>query len=222
MTRPIRVVVADDHGIVRRGIRALLGEQSDIVVVGEASNGAAAVAETLRLRPDVLVTDLVMPGMDGIEVIRRIHADLPSTRILVLTSFASDDKLFPAIRAGAVGYLLKGSEPEDLIAAIRRVHRGEVSLHPDIARKVLQQVAHTVEHPVPAETLTEREVTVLQLAARGWSDQRIATELHISDTTVRTHMSNIVSKLHFASRTQAVLYALREGLASLNDSTEGS
>jgi NarL family two-component system response regulator LiaR len=222
MTSPIRVVVADDHGIVRRGIRALLGEQSDIVVVGEASNGAAAVAETLRLRPDVLVTDLVMPGMDGIEVIRRIHADLPSTRILVLTSFASDDKLFPAIRAGAHGYLLKDSEPEDLIAAIRRVHRGEVSLHPDIARKVLQEIGHAVGQPAPTTALSEREVEVLHLAARGWSNQQIAGELRISEATVRTHMSNILSKLHLASRTQAVLYALREGLASLNESAESS
>ena len=220
MTAPIRVIVVDDHSIVRKGIRALLAEEPDIEVVGEADDGAAAVRETLRLRPDVLLMDLVMPRMDGIEAIRRIRNALSETCILVLTSFVSDDKLFPAIRAGAHGYLLKDSEPEDLIAAIRRVHRGEVSLHPDIARKVWQEVAHTREPPAPAEALSEREMTVLQLAARGWSNQQIADDLHISEATVRTHVSHILSKLHLASRTQAVLYALREGLASLNDPAE--
>ncbi len=222
MTGPIRVIVADDHNLVRKGIRALLAEEPDIEVVGEAGDGAAAVTETIRLQPDVVVMDLVMPGMDGIEAIRRIHTDLPTVRILVLTSFASDDKVFPAIRAGAVGYLLKDSEPEDLIQAIRQVHQGEVSLHPDIARKVLQEVVHIEESPSPAETLSEREVQVLQLVARGWSNQRIAGELHISEPTVRTHMSNILSKLHLASRTQAVLYALRTGLASLEGSADAS
>ncbi len=222
MTGPIRVIVVDDHNLVRKGIRALLAEEPDIEVVGEAADGAAAVTETIRLRPDVVVMDLVMPGMDGIEAIRRIHTGLPTARILVLTSFASDDKVFPAIRAGAVGYLLKDSEPADLIHAIRRVQQGEVSLHPDIARKVLQEVVHIEEPPSPAEALSEREVQVLQLVARGWSNQRIAGELHISEPTVRTHMSNILSKLHLASRTQAVLYALRTGLASLEDSADAS
>jgi NarL family two-component system response regulator LiaR len=220
MIGPIRIIVADDHSIVRKGIRALLVDEPDIEVVGEASDGETAITATLRLKPDLLVTDLVMPGMDGIEAIRRIHAVCPEVRILVLTSFASDDKLFPAIRAGASGYLLKDSEPEDLIASIQQVHRGEVSLHPDIARKVLLEVAHGMEPLSPAEVLTEREVGVLQRAARGWGNQQIADELSISETTVRTHMSNILGKLHLASRTQAVLYALREGLASLADSVE--
>lgn len=218
MTTPIRVLVVDDHRIVRKGIRALLAEEPDIEVVGEASDGMTALTETLRIRPDVVLMDLVMPGLDGIEAIRRISTSIPERRILVLTSFASDDKLFPAIRAGAHGYLLKDSEPEDLIAAIRRVHRGEVSLHPEIAWKVLQEIGHGVGQPAPTAALSEREVEVLHLAARGWSNQQIAGELHISEATVRTHVSNILSKLHLASRTQAVLYALREGLASLNES----
>lgn len=220
MIGPIRIVVADDHSIVRKGIRALLTDEPDIEVVGEAGDGETAITETLRLKPDLLVTDLVMPGMDGIEAIRRIHAVCPWVRILVLTSFASDDKLFPAIRAGASGYLLKDSEPEDLIASILQVHRGEVSLHPDIARKVLLEVAHVVEPLAHVEVLTDREVEVLQRAARGWCNQQIADELTISETTVRTHMSNILGKLHLASRTQAVLFALREGLASLADSVK--
>lgn len=217
MMSPIRVIVADDHSLVRKGIRALLTEEPDIQVIGEACDGAAAVEETLRLRPDVLLMDLVMPHMDGIEAIRRIRTSVPDTRILVLTSFGSDDQLFPAIRAGAFGYLLKDSEPEELITAIRNVYRGDVSLHPDIARKVWQEVTHARDVPPRAQVLSDREVTVLQLAARGWSNQQIADNLHISQATVRTHVSNILSKLHVASRTQAVLYALREGLATLND-----
>ena len=222
MTAPIRVMIIDDHCLVRKGIRVLLAEEADIEVVGEAGDGVSAVTEAVRLQPDVLLMDLVMPVMDGIEAIRRVHAANPAARTLVLTSFASDDKLYPAIRAGALGYLLKDLEPEDLIAAIRHVHHGDVTLHPDIARKVLDEATHTVTDPTATVPLTEREVKVLQLAARGWSNQRIATELHLSETTIRTHMSNLLSKLHFASRTQAVLYALREGLASLSDSSEDS
>lgn len=217
MTNSIRIIIIDDQGIVRKGIRALLAEEPGIEVIGEASDGLAAVTETLRLQPDVVVMDLIMPGMDGVEAIRRIHTGLPTARILVLSSFGSDAQLFPAIRAGALGYLLKDSEPEDLIVAIRHVHRGEVSLHPDIARKVLQEVAHSAEYSPPTETLSDREMQVLLLAARGWSNQRIADNLQITETTVRTHISNILSKLHLASRTQAVLYALREGLVSLGD-----
>lgn len=222
MTDSIRVLIIDDQGIVRKGIRALLAEEPGIEVIGEASDGVTAVTETLRLQPDVVVMDLVMPGMDGFEAIRRIHMNSPTARILVLSSFGSDAQVFPAIRAGALGYLLKDSEPEDLIVAIRQVHRGEVSLHPDIARKVLQEVAHTTDYAPPTEPLSEREVQVLLLAARGWDNQRIADELQITEPTVRTHMSNILSKLHLASRTQAVLYALRRGLASLDESASTS
>jgi len=217
MTRTIRILVADDHVVVRQGIRALLATEPDIEVVGEAENGREAVAETDRLQPDVILMDLVMPEMDGIEAIRRITAQQPEARILVLTSFAADDKVFPAIKAGALGYLLKDSGPEELVGAIHQVHRGESSLHPAVARKLLQELSHPPKQPPTPEPLTEREVEVLRLVAQGRSNQEIAEELVISEATARTHVSNILRKLHLASRTQAALYALREGLASLDD-----
>jgi len=217
MTASIRVLITDDHVVVRKGIRALLATEPDIDVVGEAENGRQAGAEADRLRPDVILMDLVMPVMDGIEAIRRITSQQPEARILVLTSFAADDKVFPAIKAGALGYLLKDSSAQELVQAIHQVHLGESSLHPTIARKVLQELSRPAEHPSMPERLTEREVEVLQLVAHGQSNMKIAEQLVISEATVRTHVSNILSKLHLASRTQAALYALREGLASLDD-----
>jgi NarL family two-component system response regulator LiaR len=222
MTSPIRVLVVDDHLVVRKGIRALLATEPDIEVVGEARDGAEAIAEAARLQPDVILMDLVMPQMDGIAAIERILASQPKARILVLTSFDADDKVFPAIRAGALGYTLKDFGPAELVRAMQRVHRGESSLHPTIARKVLHELAHPPAHPPTSEPLTEREVEVLRLVAHGESNQQIAAALGISDATVRTHMSNILSKLHMASRTQAALYALREGLASLDDENQAS
>ena len=217
MTKPIRVLLVDDHIVVRKGIRALLATEPNIEVVGEAENGRIAVAEAARLQPDVILMDLVMPEMDGVEAIRQIKERQPKARILVLTSFAADDKVFPAIKAGALGYLLKDSGPEELILAIRQVSRGESSLHPTIARKVLQELSRPSGQPPTTDPLSEREVEVLRLVARGWSNREIADHLLISEATVRTHVSNILSKLHLASRTQATLYALREGLASLDD-----
>jgi NarL family two-component system response regulator LiaR len=211
----IRVLVADDHAIVRKGIRTLLDTEPGIEVVGEARDGNQAIIETRRLHPDVILMDLVMPNMDGIAAIRHIIARQPETRILVLTSFATDDKLFPAIKAGALGYLLKDSSPHDLVQAIHQVHRGESSLHPLVARKLLQELSQPA-HPSP-DSLTEREIEVLKLMARGESNRQIADTLTIKEATVRTHVSNILDKLHLSSRTQAALYALREGLASLND-----
>jgi len=155
--------------------------------------------------------------MDGIEVTRRIVAKDPQARILVLTSFVADDKVFPAIKAGALGYLLKDSEPQELVHAIRQVYRGESSLSPAIARKVLQEISRPPDRPLTPEPLTEREVEVLRIIARGKSNQEIAEELVISEATVRTHASNILSKLHLTSRTQAVLYALREGIVELEE-----
>jgi NarL family two-component system response regulator LiaR len=232
----IRLFIVDDHAIVRDGIRALLATGTGIDVVGEADNGHDAVFGAKSLQPDVILMDLVMPKMDGIEAIRQIIAQQPEARILVLTSFAADDKLFPAIKAGAMGYLLKDSESDDLIQAIHQVNRGESSLHPKIARRVLQEMSSPAKqspsakatsaaavkkpHDSQVDPLTERELEVLQLVARGQNNQEIAQQLVIAEGTVRAHMSNILSKLHLASRTQATLYALRQGLASLDESEE--
>jgi two-component system, NarL family, response regulator LiaR len=216
-TNAIRVFITDDHAIVRRGVRALLMTEPGIEVVGEASDGLEAVAGFERLQPDVALMDLVMPGIDGIEAIRRITTSHPQARILVLTSFAADDKVLPAIKAGALGYLLKDSSPEELVQAIKHVHLGQPSLHPTIARKVLAELSRPSAQPPTADPLTDRELNVLRLIARGLSNQQIADDLVISEATVRTHVSNILGKLHLASRTQAALYALREGIASLDD-----
>ena len=208
----IRVMIVDDHAIVRRGIRALLSEFGDLDVVAEAADGQEAVLRAGETQPDVIVMDLVMPGMDGIEATRQITSQQPESRILVLTSFAADNKVFPAIKAGAQGYLLKDSSPEDLVRAIRQVYRGEPALHPTIARKLLQEVAQPANLKPTPEALTAREMEVLRLIAQGLSNQEIANALTVSEPTVRTHVGRILGKLHLASRTQAALYAVREGL----------
>ena len=233
MKKSIRVLLVDDHAIVRDGIRSLLKTQPDIEVVGEADNGQAAVSTAESLHPDVVLMDLVMPGMDGIEAIRRIVNDRPESRILVLTSFSAEDQVFPAIKAGAMGYLLKDCDSEELVRAIHQVHLGEPSLHPKIARMLLREVTaprgEGIAAPPPrpgrpavvarptVDPLTERELEVLKLVAQGKSNREIADELVVSKEAVRTHVSNILSKLHLASRTQATLFALREGLTSLDD-----
>jgi NarL family two-component system response regulator LiaR len=220
VNEPIRVLVADDHVVVRTGIRAVLSTEPGIEVVGEAADGAEAVAAARGLAPDVVLMDLVMPTMNGIEALRQILADQPGVRILVLTSFATDDQVLPAIKAGALGYLLKDSGPEELVRAIRQVHRGESSLHPRVARQVLDEVARPAVAPArdPVDPLTGRELEVLRLVARGLSNDEIAATLVLSEATVRVHVSSILRKLQLASRTQAALYALRQGLASLADS----
>jgi NarL family two-component system response regulator LiaR len=222
MTPRIRVLVVDDHLIVRKGIRALLGTEPDMEVVGEAADGREAVEQAARLRPDVNLKELVMQEEDGIAAIQQIVAGDPAARILVLTSFDADDKVFPAIRAGALGYTLKNAGPAELGQAIRQVYRGEASLHPTIAQKVLQELLHPPPHPPTVDPLTEREMEVLRRVAHGETNQQIAAALGISEATARTHVSNILSKLHLASRTQAALYALREGLASLTDANSFS
>jgi NarL family two-component system response regulator LiaR len=220
MPETIRVFVADDHPIVRRGIKDLLDTEAAIVVVGEASDGREAVQKVSELLPDLVLMDLVMPGMDGIEATRRIRESHPQVRVLVLTSFATDDKIFPAIKAGAQGYLMKDTGPAELLEAIQRVQRGEPTLHPAIAQKLLAEISGPSSQPPTPDPLTERELEVLKLVARGLNNQEIAETLVISVATVYTHVSNILAKLHLASRTQAALYALREGLASLYDPDE--
>ena len=217
MSKIIRIFIADDHTIVRSGVQALLETINDLEVVGEAADGQQAVTNVLRLRPDVTLMDLEMPILDGIAAIEQIMNQWSQARILVLTSFATDDRVFPAVKAGALGYLLKDSSPEALVDAIRQVHRGESSLHPKIARKLMQELSRPAGRPPTADPLTPREVDVLQLVAHGLGNQEIADKLVIGEATVRSHVSNILSKLHLASRTQAALYALREGYASLDD-----
>jgi NarL family two-component system response regulator LiaR len=217
MTASIRVLIADDHAILRKGIRALLSTEPGIEVVGETGDGLETVAQAHALRPDVILMDLVMPEMDGIEATRRITAEQPGVRVLVLTSFAADDKVFPAIKAGALGYILKDSGPAELVQAIHQVYRGQPSLEPTIALKVLYELSHPPQQPPTPKPLSERELEVLRLLAQGKSNREIAEQLVITELTVRTHVSNILGKLHLASRTQAALYALKEGLASLDD-----
>jgi NarL family two-component system response regulator LiaR len=216
--KTIRVLIVDDHAIVRKGIRALLATERDIEVIGEAGDGAEAITQAQALQPDVILMDLVMPKIDGIEATRQITAKLSGARILVLTSFAADDKVFPAIKAGALGYLLKDTGPNDLVQAIHQVYQGQPSLEPSIARKVLSELSHPPKEPLTPDPLTERELEVLRLVAQGKSNKEIAEQLVIADMTVRAHVSNVLGKLHLASRTQAALYALRKGIASLDDS----
>ena len=222
MSDLIGVLVVDDHLVVRKGIRALLGTEPDITIVGEAGNGAEAVAEAARLQPDVILMDLMMPVLDGIGATQQILARQPAARILVLTSFDADDKILPAVRVGALGYTLKNGGPDDLANAIRQVHGGTFALDPKIGWKVLQELAHPAARSPAAEPLTTREAEVLRQVAHGKSNQQIAAALGISEATVRTHVSNILSKLHLTSRAQAVLFALREGLTSLDDAPRGA
>ena len=216
MSETIRIFHADDHMLVREGVKALLATEPDMALVGEADNGITAVTEIIRLQPDVILLDLQMPGKTGLEVIPEIKTAVPNARILVVTSFADNENVFPAIKAGALGYLLKDSSPHDLLHAIRDVYAGQSSLHPIIAHKVILELNKPSSLPLTEEPLTERELEILKYIAQGKTNQEIADVLVVSERTIRTHVSHILSKLHLANRTQAALYALREGYADLD------
>ena len=221
MTEKIRILIIDDHAIVREGLSGLIAVEPDMEVAGEAADGNEGVQKARALKPDIILMDLVMPGKDGIQATQEIKNENPDARILVLTSFAEDDKLFPAIKAGASGYLLKDTLPNELLMAIRAVYRGESSLHPSIALKVLKELQPRPTRPLSSKetgevSLTERETDVLKLVAQGYSNQAIAAEMVLSERTVHSHVNRILTKLHLASRTQAALYALRKGIASLD------
>lgn len=223
----INVLIADDHAIVRKGLRTLIASEPGMQVAGEAADGLEAVEQARKLHPDVILLDLVMPRQNGLQALIDIRNEDPMARVLVLTSFAEPDKVLPAIRAGALGYLLKDTSPEELLHAIQSVCQGEPHLHPSIARMVLREIEAPSEmsaakseqngngHAAGKDPLTEREVEVLQLVARGLTNQEIAQSLVISERTVGNHIGSILRKLHLANRTQAALYALRQGLATL-------
>lgn len=216
MTGTIRILIADDHAIVREGLRALLATEPEMTLAGEAVDGEQAVDLFHSLQPDVTLLDLIMPRMGGIEAISIIKQGNPNARILVITSFAEDEHVFAAIKAGALGYLLKDASPHELLSAIRDVYQGEPSMSPTIALKLMKEIQRPPDLPLTEAPLTEREVEILKLVAQGLPNMDIAETLVISERTVRTHVSNILGKLHLANRTQAALYALREGLTSLD------
>ena len=207
----IRVLIADDHAVVRQGLRTFLELQDDIEVVADVADGEAALRAAEEHQPDVVLMDLVMPGGGGVEAIRALREARPEARVLVLTSFLDDDKVFPAVRAGAAGYLLKDVEPAELVRAIRTVDDGEALLHPAVAARLMEEISET-ERPAAEEALTAREREVLALIARGLPNKLIARDLEIAEKTVKTHVSSILSKLGLTDRTQAALYAVRSGL----------
>lgn len=220
--QPIQVLIVDDHAMVRKGMNALLSEHEDICVIGEAANGLQAVELAKRLKPDVVLIDLAMPVMDGIEAIKRIIADQPDQRIIVLTNFSGDDKIIQSIKAGAQGYLLKDAQPEELVQSIRCVYSGEPSLNPAIAWRFLRQLSGAETAKRSAEELSERELEVLRLLSQGKTDQEIARQLVLTNVTIRTHVSRILSKLGLKNRVQAALYGIRSGMVSLDETSQGN
>jgi two-component system, NarL family, response regulator LiaR len=207
----IGVLVVDDHAVVREGLRTFLELQDGIVVVGEAADGEEAVRQAEAVRPDVVLMDLVMPRLDGVGAMRELRRRLPATRVIVLTSFAEDERLLPAIQAGAAGYLLKNVAPAELARAVRAAHAGEALLDPVIAARLVDAIAQPPGEPAP-ERLTAREQEVLALIARGFSNKRIARELGIAEKTVKTHVGHVLAKLGVTDRTQAAVHAVRMGL----------
>ena len=219
MNGPISILIVDDHEIVRRGIRDYLETRAEFEVIGEAASGEQAIQMALDLVPDVVLMDLILPGLDGIELTRRIKNLSPRTQIVVLTSFHEDEHIFPALKAGATAYILKDIRMDQLAEALHKAVNGEVTLHPRVAARVLQNIrGEHGEALNPFTELTERELDVLKLLANGLSNSRIAEQLFISENTVKGHISNILSKLHLADRTQAAAFAWREGIVRRTES----
>jgi len=216
MSKPIRILIVDDHTVVRDGLNALLSAEGGMKVVGSAANGAEAVKLVQELQPDVILLDLVMPLMDGVQATKEIKKAWPQARILVLTSFAENHMVFSAIKAGAMGYLMKDTSSDALIQAIQDTYLGKPALGPDIARKLMEDIQEQETSGDEAGALTERETEILQQMALGKTNQEIADELYLSERTVRTHVTNILAKLGLSNRTQAVLYALRQGIAHMD------
>jgi NarL family two-component system response regulator LiaR len=220
--RKIRVLLVDDHAVVRQGLRMFIEMQEDMEVVGEGGSGLDAVRLAVQLNPDVILLDLMMPHMDGVEATQKILAQSPHARVLILTSFGEDDKVFPAIRAGAHGYLLKDIQPRDLVQAVRETYLGKTQLHPDIARRLMAAVsgeapikpARAASLPAELQALTEREREVLEQIARGLTNREIAEKMVISEKTVKTHVSNLLDKLGLEDRTRAAIWALKHSLGA--------
>jgi DNA-binding NarL/FixJ family response regulator len=209
---PIRILLVDDHSVVRQGLKMFLGLDPELEIIGEAANGQEAITLAHQLQPDVVLMDLLMPVMDGVTAIAALRRELPETEIIALTSVLEDDKVIGAVRAGAIGYLLKDTQADELCRAIKAAAAGQVQLSPQAAARLMREV----QIPESPEVLTERETDVLRLIAHGCSNKEIAQNLSIGEKTVKTHVSNILSKLNMPSRTQAALYAVRIGLVSAN------
>jgi NarL family two-component system response regulator LiaR len=207
----VRVMIVDDHAVVREGLKNYLGALKEFEIVGEASSGVEALEAAKKLQPQVVLMDLVMPVMDGIEATKILHDTLPDIKVIVLTSFTDDDKLFPALRAGAVAYLLKDVGPQELAETIRAAARGETRLNPDVTQRLVAGLAGGAAER-PEDLLTEREMDVLRCLARGMSNKEIGADLFISEKTVKTHVGSILDKLGLADRTQAALYAVKRGV----------
>lgn len=215
MDKPIRILIADDHMVVRQGIKTMLDPKKDLILIGEAVDGIEAVEKTIALNPDVILIDLIMPRKSGMEAIAEIVQKCPNTHILVLTSFSEEDKVIAAIRAGAHGYILKDSSPQELVQAIHLVHEGELWLYPSLAPKIVNRLIQPRKNESEVDNLTEREKEVLQLIAKGLTNLEISEILSVSEGTIRFHINHILAKIDLSNRTQAALYALRNGIASL-------
>jgi len=211
---PIRVLIVDDHAVVREGLRAFLALQDGLEVAGEACDGEEAIERATELRPDVILMDLVMPKLDGVGAMQQLRTQAPASRVIVLTSFLDDDRLLPAIQAGAAGYLLKNAEPADIALAVHAAHAGETIIDPTVASRLVRAIADGARPVTEADRLTRREREVLELITRGRSNKRIALELGISEKTVKTHVGHLLAKLGVSDRTQAALLAVQHGLVA--------